>query len=1147
MAGLSDITPKVKTTTPATPMIYSYTTPEIRRHDGWTKIGYTEQDVDDRIAEQAVTLDTETVKQWQGRAEYDDGLEPLAFTDRKFHAYLTKLGIERGTHIKTGKKTEWFHVDGPTGHAHFFDFRQNRGVIETGEPSPFELRDEQEKAVHDTADWLESHEGDKYVEYLWNAKPRFGKTLTAYSFCQRVGAKMVLVLTNRPSIADSWYSDYAEFFGTKSGYYFVSETQSISNKTKYPYVVAREDFVHMFVSSPKDAKPGCIEFVSLQDLKGGLDFGGKYDKLAHIKDLKWDVVILDEAHEGVDTMRSDVALSQIKRRFTLHLSGTPFKALASDKFDSKAIFNWTYADEQDKKRRFSEEHPGEANPYADLPQLNLFTYKMSDIVATVAAAGIEIDGETHEYAFDLNEFFACDPATGKFIHDADVDRFLDALCTQTKYPFSTPELRDELRHTFWMVGGNPRPSDSARALMRKLMVHDIFKDYEIVLAVGDGVLDSDVDDEKLDRDKADREALERVRKAIATNERTITLSVGQLTTGVTIPEWCGVLMLSNMKSPSLYIQAAFRAQNPCLFHEANGTFRRKENAYVFDFDPARTLTIYEDFANGLYAETSGGKGDLEEHRRNVRELLNFFPVLGEDENGEMVELKAEQVLLIPRRIHAVEVVRRGFMSNFLFQNIGRVFSAPKAIIDMIYAIDPYEGKLNAESPTQDEVDYASVNEDGEVEIPQDTVVGLAQDVFGDKLYGDVATDLGEVVDSLQAGSARSVSEEDRALDAFIDQYVASVADPIMEAASEYTADLKVGHRKRVERKIRADTQVSVTREVGKYKAARNRIDHDHEKAVAEATTEAEVQAAHKAYQERMAEAQAELKDSLKEVRDVLVESAGAEVVTAVETAKREAKKATIEDDIRKHLNGFARTIPAFLMAFGDETTTLANFDQMVEPDVFEEVTRNPKTGFCITLDQFRLFRDGGVVEDPETGEEQVFAGNLFDEVVFDDSVQEFMRLRRELADYFDEAHEHDIFDYIPNQKTNQVFTPRWVVRLMADKLEAENPGCFDDPEATFADLYMKSGLYIAEIVTRLFKSERIGAAYPDEKERIRHILERQVYGMAPSRIIYLIATNYIFGFDEDVSINRDHFVECDAAEAAKEGQLQALVDEFFGE
>ena len=244
-----------------------------------------------------------------------------------------------------------------------------------------------------------------------------------------------------------------------------------------------------------------------------------------------------------------------------------------------------------------------------------------------------------------------------------MDRFLDAMTTQNKFPFSTPELRAELKHTFWLLNR----VDSARALAKKLQAHPVFRDYEVILAAGDGKLDDTDENQK---------SFDRVKAAIAYHEKTITLSVGQLTTGVTIPEWSAVLMLSNLKSPALYMQAAFRAQNPCLFHE-NGTFRRKENAYVFDFDPARTLLIYERFANDLSQDTASGKGDTEERKAHIQNLLNFFPVIGEDEEGEMIPLDAEKVLSIPRKIKSKEVVRMGFQSNFLFQNISNVFSAPQ--------------------------------------------------------------------------------------------------------------------------------------------------------------------------------------------------------------------------------------------------------------------------------------------------------------------------------------------------------------------------------------------------------------------------------------------------------------------------------------
>lgn len=167
----------------------------------------------------------------------------------------------------------------------------------------------------------------------------------------------------------------------------------------------------------------------------------------------------------------------------------------------------------------------------------------------------------------------------------------------------------------------------------------------------------------------------------------------------------------------------------------------------------------------------------------------------------------------------------------------------------------------------------------------------------------------------------------------------------------------------------------------------------------------------------------------------------------VEKKKREREKAGIEDAVRDHLRGFSRTIPSFLMAYGDENVTLATFDSVIPDEVFLEVT-------SITLEQFRFLRDGGTYTDSETGEEKPFAGNLFDPVVFDDSVKEFLRLRKKLSDYFDEKKTEDIFDYIPPQKTNQIFTPKAVVKKMADMLEAENPGCYDDPDKTFIDLYM---------------------------------------------------------------------------------------------
>jgi hypothetical protein len=241
------------------------------------------------------------------------------------------------------------------------------------------------------------------------------------------------------------------------------------------------------------------------------------------------------------------------------------------------------------------------------------------------------------------------------------------------------------------------------------------------------------------------------------------------------------------------------------------------------------------------------------------------------------------------------------------------------------------------------------------------------------------------------------------------------------------------------------------------------------------------------------------------------------------------------------------------MAYGDENTTLKNFDSLVPADVFWEVTVNPQSGEGVTLEQFRLLRDGGdYYQKDEKGKEirdeehkRHFDGHLFDEVVFNDAVLEFMKRRAELADYFDETSKGDIFDYIPPQKTNQIFTPKRVVKDMVDRLEQENPGCFDDPSNTFADLYMKSGMYITEIVTRLFQSNRMKALYPDHAERLNHIFAKQVYGCAPTEIIYRICLRYILGFSDEIHIDKHNIKLCDTLKYAKNGKLEEEMEKLF--
>lgn len=1118
--AFSDITGKVKSTRPALPQIYAYTTPEIRRHDGWTKIGYTEQDVNVRIVQQTHTADVIAKLEWHGNATYEDTGE--VFHDTDFHTYLRHLGIN------DQPGTEWFEINPPNAKGRFHEFRENHGILDGLGASDYELRAEQEAAISKTLDYFQLHEQG---EFLWNAKPRFGKTLATYDLCKRLPtpgkdgkAKRILVVTNRPAIANSWYDDYVKFVGTDSGWRFISSVDALAGK---PYCISHDEYLHL---AGKGKLPNSIEFISLQDLKGSIEFGGHYDKLKYVAEYEYDLLVIDEAHEGVDTYKTDMAFDHIKRRNTLHLSGTPFKAIANDKFPENAIYNWTYADEQQAKRDWND--PELRNPYENLPKLNMFTYQMSDIIENEVAKGMQIDGEQTEYAFDLNEFF--ETKDGRFVHYDDVKRFLDALTTQKKYPFSTPELRDELRHTFWMLNR----VDSARALAKMLRQHEVFKDYEIILAAGDGKIDDDEENEK---------SFDKVRNAIAKAEKggegvktkTITLSVGQLTTGVTVPEWTGVLMLSNMKSPALYVQAAFRAQNPCLFNR-NGKYQRKENAYVFDFDPARSLTVFEEYANDLYSGTTCGGGDTDSRKQNVRRLLNFFPVIGEDEDGEMVELDAEQVLSIPRKIHSREVVRRGFMCDFLFQNISNIFHAPAEVIETLQQLEPYKAPredLGVKAGTSDEL---NLDENGEVSIPDEQVIGKSKDLFGDKVYGNINNELNSVIDSIVSEKPEN-PEEDFLAD--LQKAVGvSVAEPLVEAAKQnYGSDIKASQQKKVERKIKADVNNRINREYGDYNIEKNRIERDRAQALENAESQAEEEQINQAHDKRIEAARLNLIDNLKQSRSEIVQSAGETVVREIETAKKEAQKNSIENGIRDHLRGFSRTIPSFLMAYGDENTTLESFDSIIPDYVFKDVT-------SITVDQFRLLRDGGDVTDHETGEKEHFDGHLFDSVVFNDSIVEFIHLRSRLADYFDESHKEDIFDYVPPQKTNQIFTPRKVVVKMIDMLEQENPGCFDDPTHTFADLYMKSGMYITEIIKRLYNSKAMRRYFPDDHIRLAHILEHQVYGIAPTEIIYQIATHYILGYDNELGKElHTHFAMADSAQLAKEGKLAEFVDKAFEE
>lgn len=1123
MAGV-----QVKSYASVVPMIYAYTTPGVPAHDGWTKIGYTERDVDKRIREQTHTANIAYRLEWKKEARYTDGSEGY-FDDHDFHDFLTHHGVERE------KGTEWFRIDPKKARQYFYQFAGkdlDDGYANVPQGSTYILRKEQQEAVAQTLAYYQA--GTYPREFLWNAKPRFGKTLTAYDLARQMKATRVLIVTNRPSIANSWLDDFKKFIGWQTGWKFISESDSLKGKKGY---ISRQQYMEDLDKMKNDEIKGEVAFESLQGLKGSIYFGGQYDKLDWIQKQKWDLLIIDEAHEGVDTYKTDVAFDKIQRKFTLHLSGTPFKAIASNKFRADQIFNWSYEDEQEAKANWDENTQG-SNPYGKLPRLNLYTYQLSHMIQGQIQKGMDLSEDEHaEFAFDLNEFFRAE--NEKFVHEKEVKNFLNMLAHNEKYPFSTPELRKELAHTFWLM----HRVESVKAMAKLLKKDPVFEHYEVVVAAGDGKLTAEEEEAEATQDnEANKKSFDKVMEAIRENDRTITLSVGQLTTGVTVKPWTAVLMLSNMKSPAEYMQAAFRAQNPYEYTEPKTKKRfQKQNAYVFDFAPERTLIIFDEFANNLNSGTAGGHGTREEREKHIRRLLNFFPVIGEDSEGRMEALDAAQVLTIPKTIKAQEVIHRGFMSNLLFANIGVVFGAPGAVKAILDKIPKAQEQAKKDTATLDNAGEVHTNDQGEVEISGAMVINQANHLFGEKKFEDIQQPVAKAIEKTKdKDDSHKVAE--------------AVTQAVMQKFKENSEDTIKGEyhltKHQTERTFNHSEQQiqhALDKVADEHEIKQNVLKAEHEKKVQAAASQEEKQKLDKELQQNLAKANQDFQQSIQETVKTVLEDSQKAMVQQLETQKEQKKARAIEEDVRAHLRGFSRTIPSFIMAYSEQDGTeggrnlkLSNFDDYTPDDVFQEVTG-------ISEEEFRFLRDGGPYTDEKTGKEMHFAGHVFDEVVFDEAIQEFLNLKEKLNDYFADANDEDIFDYIPPQKTNQIFTPKNVVVKMVDALEKENPGIFDDTNRTFADLYMKSGLYITEIVKRLFRSPALKKQFPEEQARLKHILENQVFGFAPSQIIYDIAIAYIFGFDKSANgISHRNFIMTDTTPYAKEGKLDELIQEKFG-
>ena len=648
--------------------IYAWSTKEIKKFEGCLKVGQTTQDVNVRIKQSQGVAQVSYILEVDEPAEKLDG---TFFRDSAVRERLKQKGFEN-------VELEWMRCSSN-------DVLVAIKELQTGEArtglhtAEFKLRTEQSAAVKKTSDYFNSiwSEDKKSVpRFLWNAKMRFGKTFASYHLAKKLEAKKILVVTFKPAVEDAWQVDLESHADFQGWQYFSKNTGGDP--------------------SSASKKNPLVYFGSFQDLLGRDKATGTIKaKNEWVHTTSWDLVIFDEYHfgawrdsakelfEGEDESEAkrevaneygaeldvfDEALSElsgsednflpISTRAYLYLSGTPFKALATGEFIEEQIFNWTYTDEQRAKAKFSEKHPEKWNPYASLPEMRLLTYQMPDEIVAIANQG-EFD------EFDLNAFFE---ATGigksaQFKHKDDVQKWLDIIRgaympsqidamkmgKRPPFPYSDTRLLPYMQHSFWFL-----PNVAACHAMANLLgeKHNVYwHDYDVLSVAGTGA-------------GIGLEALPPVRKAIGSGfeSKTITLSCGKLTTGVTVPQWSSMLMLRNLNSPETYFQAAFRVQSPWSIKNPNGDNPHEEAilkpvCFVFDFAPTRALRQIAEYGAGLSPETSDPEVAVEE-------LVKFLPVLAYD-GSNMTQVDAGGILDIAMAGTSATLLARKWQSAIL--------------------------------------------------------------------------------------------------------------------------------------------------------------------------------------------------------------------------------------------------------------------------------------------------------------------------------------------------------------------------------------------------------------------------------------------------------------------------------------------------
>ena len=660
----------------ANPKIYAYedTNPQ---YSGLLKIGYTTKDVQQRVAQQYPTLRP-------GKPPYRIVLEESAmrhdgssFTDHEVHRYLRKQGI-------ANPEGEWFRCSKREVKAAIISIRERRDNEEQ-RTETFSMRPEQQAAVDKTSAYFTNYykeNKDKTPHFLWNCKMRFGKTFAAYQLAKRMGWKRLLVMTFKPAVQSAWEEDLKTHVDFE-GWQFVSHKSGLNPQDL-------------------DKQRPVVCFGSFQDFLGkNKQTGGIKTRNEWVHSINWDCVIFDEYHYGAwrerarelfdsedkkelkfamgegldffDEGRFDEDIIPITTNAYLYLSGTPFRAINSGEFIEEQIYNWTYSDEQ----RAKTEWHGENNPYASLPRMVMMTYQLPDAIRSVAMAG-----EFNE--FDLNVFFSAEGEgyNAEFVYKDEVQKWLDLIrgtytenivsdlklrTERPPMPFSHAPLLRTLTHTFWFL-----PSVSSCYAMRNLLEerqNNFYRDYRIVVAAGkDAGIGVD--------------ALPPVLQAMGnpTETKTITLTCGKLTTGVTVRPWTGIFMLRNSSSPETYFQAAFRVQSPWTVtnpdnQSPNKTEILKEECYVFDFAPDRALRQIADYSCRLNVDESNPE-------KKVEEFIHFLPVLAYD-GSHMKQIDAAGILDIAMSGTSATLLARRWESALLVNvdndTLRRLMSSPEAM------------------------------------------------------------------------------------------------------------------------------------------------------------------------------------------------------------------------------------------------------------------------------------------------------------------------------------------------------------------------------------------------------------------------------------------------------------------------------------